>query len=90
MYSSDSAVLSITNKHNFIAAGLYIPKIIAFDPRESDKRLFELRPHKRSIIELCLIQDHYLISLSEDKTLSVWDLRTHSRVKSMYLAKVRI
>lgn len=75
--------------NNFIAAGLYTPKIIAFDPRESNKRLFELSPHKRSIIELCLVQDHYLVSLSEDKTLSVWDLRTRSRVKLMYLAKVR-
>lgn len=88
-WSADSAVLSITCKDNFIAAGLYTPKIIAFDPRESEKRLFELSPHKRSIIELCLVQDYYLISLSEDKTLSVWDLRTQSTVKSMYLAKVK-
>jgi len=81
-------VLSIASKQNFVAAGLYTPKIIAFDPRESGKRLFELNPHKRSIIDLCLVQDYYLVSLSEDKTLSIWDLRTHRTVKSIHLIKV--
>lgn len=90
MCRTDAAVLSITSKENFVAAGLYMPKIIAFDPREPDKRLFELlNSHKRSIIDLCLIEDNYLISLSEDKTVSVWDLRTNNTVKSMYLSKVK-
>lgn len=80
-------MLSITSKENFVAAGLYSPKVIAFDPRESEKRLFELNNfHTRSIIELCLIEDYYLISLSEDKKVSVWDLRTNNTVKSMYLS----
>lgn len=82
-------MLSITSKENFVAAGLYTPKVIAFDPRACEKRLFELNPHTRSIIDLCLIQDYYLTSLSEDRTMSVWDLRTQSTVKSMYLAKVK-
>lgn len=90
MCSTDAAVLSITSKENFVAAGLYSPKIIAFDPREPEKRLFELlNSHTRSIIDLCLIEDNYLISLSEDKTVSVWDLRTNNTVKSMYLSKVK-
>lgn len=88
MYSADSAVLSITSKNNFIAAGLYIPKVIAFDPREHKKRLFELNSHTRSIIDLCLVEDNYLVSLSEDKTLSVCDLRTHSTLKSLHLTQV--
>lgn len=83
-------MLSITSKENFVATGLYCPKIIAFDPREPEKRLFELlNSHTRSIIDLCLIEDYYLISLSEDKTVSVWDLRTNNTVKSMYLSKVK-
>lgn len=86
--STDSAVLSITSKENFVAAGLYTPKILAFDPRDCGNRLFELNSHTRSIIELCLIQDNYLISLSEDKSMSVWDLRAHNTVKSMKLTKV--
>lgn len=87
-FSTDAAVLSITSKENFVAAGLYSPKIIVFDPREPEKRLFELlNSHTRSIIDLCLIEDNYLISLSEDKTVSVWDLRTNNTVKSMYLSK---
>jgi len=81
--------LSIASKENFVAAGLFTPKVIAFDPRECDKCLFKLNPHTRSIIELSLIQDYYLVSLSEDKTLSVWDLRTHQTVKSMHLSKVK-
>lgn len=88
-FSTESAVLSITSKENFVAAGLYTPKVVAFDPRECEKRLFELHSHTRSIIGLCLIQDYYLISLSEDKTMSVWDLRTNNTVKSMYLTKVK-
>ncbi|XP_050534778.1 F-box/WD repeat-containing protein 9-like [Daktulosphaira vitifoliae] len=86
-FIADSAVLSVTCKENFVAAGLYTPKVVAFDPRDCEKRLFELNPHTRCIIELCLVQDYYLISLSEDRTMSVWDLRTHKTVKSMYLAK---
>ncbi|XP_060867183.1 F-box/WD repeat-containing protein 9-like [Metopolophium dirhodum] len=86
-FSTDAAVLSITSKENFVAAGLYCPKIIAFDPREPEKRLFELlNSHSRSIIDLCLIEDYYLISLSEDKTVSVYDLRTNNTVKSMLLS----
>ncbi|VVC32735.1 WD40-repeat-containing domain,WD40 repeat, conserved site,WD40/YVTN repeat-like-containing domain,G- [Cinara cedri] len=83
----DSAILSMTSKENFIAAGLYTRKVIAYDPRECQKRLFELILHSRSIIDLCLIQDYYLVSLSEDKTLAIWDLRTHSTVKSINLVK---
>lgn len=79
----------MTSKENFVAAGLYTRKVVAYDPRECEKRLFELNPHTRSIIELCIIQDHYLVSLSEDKTLSVWDLRTHSTVKSINLSQVK-
>lgn len=87
MCSTDAAVLSITSKENFIAAGLYCPKIIAFDPREPEKRLFELlHSHSRSIIDLCLIEDYYLISLSEDQTVSVYDLRKNKQVKSMLLS----
>lgn len=80
--------MSICSKTNFIAAGLYTPKVVVFDPRESNKRIFELNPHTRSIVEMCLVQDNYLISLSEDRTLSIWDLRSCKTVKSMYLAKV--
>lgn len=86
---TDAAVLSITSKQNFVAAGLYTSRIIAFDPRECGKRLFELNPHRRSIINLCLVQDYYLVSLSEDKTISVWDLRTHQSLKSLFISKVR-
>ncbi|KAL5243580.1 hypothetical protein ACI65C_010990 [Semiaphis heraclei] len=87
-FNTDAAVLSITSKENFIAAGLFCPKIIAFDPREPEKRLFELlHSHTRSIIDLCLIEDHYLISLSEDKTVSVCDLRTNNTVQSVCLSK---
>jgi WD40 repeat protein len=88
--STDAAVLSITSKENFVAAGLYSPKIVAFDPREPKKRLLELLySHTRSIIDLCLIENYYLISLSEDKTVSVWDLRKNNTVKSMCLSKVK-
>ncbi|XP_050423701.1 F-box/WD repeat-containing protein 9-like [Adelges cooleyi] len=86
-FTTDAAVLTVTCKENFIAAGLYTPKVVAFDPRDSEKHLFELNPHTRSIIELCLIQDYYLISLSEDRTISLWDLRSQKTVKSMYLAE---
>jgi len=86
-FAADTAVLSITSKNNFIAAGLYTPKVIAFDPREHEKRLFELNAHTRSIIDLCLVEDNYLVSLSEDKTLSICDLRTHSTLKSLHLTQ---
>lgn len=82
-------MISVCSKENFIAAGLYTPQIIAFDPREGDKRLFELRPQSRSIVALCLVQDYYLISLSEDRTLSVWDSRSHETIKKMLLTKVK-
>ncbi|XP_008187735.1 F-box/WD repeat-containing protein 9 isoform X2 [Acyrthosiphon pisum] len=86
-FSTDAAVLSITSKENFIAAGLYTPKIIAFDPREPEKRLFELlHSHSRSIIDLCLIEDYYLVSMSEDKTVSIYDLRKNRTVKAMLLS----
>ncbi|CAI6348790.1 unnamed protein product [Macrosiphum euphorbiae] len=86
-FSTDASVMSITSKENFIAAGLCCPKIIAFDPREPEKRLFELlRSHSLSIIDLCLIEDYYLISLSADKTVSVYDLRKNKQVKSMLLS----
>lgn len=88
MCSTDTAVLSITSKNNFVAAGLYTPKVIAFDPRDHEKRLFELISHKRSVIDLCLVEENYLISLSEDKTLSICDLRTRSTLKSLEFAKV--
>lgn len=81
--------MSIASKENFVAAGVYTRKILAYDPRESGKRLFEIIPHTRSIIELCLIKDYYLVSLSEDKTLAVWDLRTQSPVTSINLAEVK-
>jgi len=87
MRSTDAAVLSIASKENFVAAGLYCPKIIAFDPREPERRLFELlHSHSRTIIDLCLIEDNYLISLSEDQTVSVYDLRKNKTVKSMLLS----
>jgi len=88
MCSTNAAVLSITSKPNFIAAGLYMPRIIAFDPREDGRSLFEVNRHRLSIIDLCLIQDNYLVSLSEDKTLSVWDLRKNKTIKTIILEKV--
>lgn len=81
-------MLSITSKENFIAAGLYTSKVVAFDPRKSES-IFQLKPHTRSVIDLCLIKDFYLVSLSEDKTLSIWDLRTSQTVKTINLAKVK-
>lgn len=88
MCSTNVAVLSITSKQNFVAAGLYTPRIIAFDPREDCRILFDLNRHRCSIMDLCLVQDNYLVSLSEDKTLSVWDLRKNQTIKTIILAKV--
>lgn len=79
-------MLTVACKQNFIAAGLYSPKIVAFDPRNSEKRLFELASHRRSILKLCLIDDNYLVSMSEDKTCCVWDLRVQKCVKTMMLS----
>lgn len=85
----NAAVLSITSKHNFIAAGLYTAKITASDPRIFNHNLFELHCHTRSVIDLCLVQDNFLVSLSEDKTLSICDLRTQKTLKTIRLTEVR-
>lgn len=88
-YRNDAAVLSITSKQNFLAAGLYTPKIIAHDPRVYGRILFELTAHSRSIIDLCLVQDNFLVSLSEDRTLSVCDLRTQETIITINLTEVK-
>lgn len=89
MCRNDAAVLSITSKQNFVAAGLYTPKIIVHDPRVYGRVIFDLNSHSRSIIDLCLVEDNFLVSLSEDKTLSICDLRTQETVKTINLTEVK-
>lgn len=88
MCRNETAALAVTSKINFVAVGLFSRKVIGFDPRAHGRPLFELLPHSMSVIDMCMVEDNYLVSLSEDDTVSICDLRTRSTLKSLNLAQV--
>jgi len=77
----------MTSKENFIAAGLSQPRITMWDPR-TNIHVMEIITKKPGILNMCLIEDNYLVSLCEFDALSVWDLRTLQNIKNLFNQEV--
>ncbi|XP_054278171.1 F-box/WD repeat-containing protein 9-like [Macrosteles quadrilineatus] len=72
-YKCKTAVLAAAVRPGLLAAGLFSPEVDIFDPRYGGERVTGYRAHSRSIMALAIVRD-YIVSASEDQTLSVYDL----------------
>ncbi|KAK6180165.1 hypothetical protein SNE40_012361 [Patella caerulea] len=81
-FKCKSAILSIHMEPGLIVAGGYDKKLYFIDPREG-KKSFK-RFHRQPV--LCVAaDDNYIITGSEDKTISIYDRRTSSVYKTVKL-----
>lgn len=76
-----TAVLAGAARPGLVAAGLFAPEVDMFDPRCGREQVAAYRAHSRSIMALAIVND-FIISASEDQTLSVWDLTAGKIFKS--------
>lgn len=64
------------------ATGSYNRTVFVFDSRSGHKPIRQYRPHTGAVIKLAM-NTEYILSASEDKTVSVWDQRAGRTMKSI-------
>jgi len=64
------------------ATGSYGKTVFVFDSRSGQKPIRQYRPHTGPVIKLAM-NTEYILSASEDKTVSVWDQRAGRTMKSI-------
>ncbi|CAG4954375.1 unnamed protein product [Colias eurytheme] len=64
--------LSVVAWNNIVMAGLYSNKVLSFDLRSGPNPISFYKPHKGPILALSAYKN-MVASVSEDKTLAIWD-----------------
>ena len=63
------------------ATGSFCKTILVFDSRLC-KPIINYQPHKRAVIKLAM-SSHFILSASEDRTVSIWDQRAGRIMKNV-------
>lgn len=66
------SALSVVSTDNLVMAGLYSKKILSFDLRVGPNPINAYKPHRGPVLALHTYKG-MVASVSEDKTLAVWD-----------------
>lgn len=81
-----SAMLCVACGPNLVAVGTYDKRVILWDPRCSSEPVHSYSAHRRPVLKLCLLEESgttdTVVSISEDKTLAVWDVRAGKLLKN--------
>ncbi|XP_043274234.1 F-box/WD repeat-containing protein 9-like [Venturia canescens] len=82
------ALLCITSYPgvNLLATGSQCRSVILFDPRVGTESAFRYRSHKGAVLKVAM-NENYVLSASEDKTVSVWDQRAAKTLTTIEIAK---
>ncbi|XP_015118770.1 F-box/WD repeat-containing protein 9 isoform X2 [Diachasma alloeum] len=70
---------------HLLATGSFCKTVSIFDPRSEDS-VARYQPHQRAVIQICM-NSRYVVSASEDKTVSVWDVRAGYTMKTFQISK---
>ncbi|KAL7294687.1 hypothetical protein TKK_0011989 [Trichogramma kaykai] len=70
----------------YFATGSFCQKVFVYDPRNGDEPIFKYKPHKRSVIRVSM-NLNYIISASEDRTVSIWDQRAGKTLQNNEVSK---
>lgn len=83
-----SALLCIAScpKTKLFATGSFCKAILLFDTRSGCNPIVKYRPHQRAVIRLAM-NSNYILSASEDRTVSVWDHRAGKTMKTVTISK---
>lgn len=67
-------------ERSLFATGSYMKSVFVFDSRSGEKPIRQYRSHGGAVIKLAM-NSEYILSASEDKTVSVWDQRAGRAMK---------
>ncbi|XP_026674387.1 F-box/WD repeat-containing protein 9-like isoform X2 [Ceratina calcarata] len=68
------------------ATGSFCRTIFVFDQRVNYKPVIHYRPHRRAVIRL-VMNSHFILSGSEDRTVSVWDQRAGKIMENVTISQ---
>lgn len=87
MNTASGALLCVSScpEQALFATGSYSRTIFVFDSRSGHKPIRQYRPHTGAVIKLAM-NSEYILSASEDKTVSVWDQRAGRTMKSITIS----
>lgn len=68
------------------ATGSYSKTVLVFDSRTRCTPIATYKPHQRAVIRVAM-SSHFILSASEDRTVSVWDQRAGRIMKNITISK---
>ncbi|XP_024937719.1 F-box/WD repeat-containing protein 9 isoform X2 [Cephus cinctus] len=82
------ALLCVTSCSDLpiFATGSFSKTVLVFDPRKGYSPIARYQPHNRAVIRLSMNSD-YILSASEDKSVSIWDQRAGRIMKTVMISK---
>lgn len=66
------SALSVATTESIVMAGLYSKKVLSFDKRAGSDPVSSYKPHRGPVLSLNIYKS-MVASISEDKTLAIWD-----------------
>lgn len=80
--SVSGALLCVSScpEQSLFATGSYMRTVFVFDSRSGEKPIRQYRSHGGAVIKLAM-NSEYILSASEDKTVSIWDQRAGRTMK---------
>ena len=80
VFRTKTATLCVACAPNLVAVGSFDKKVLLWDPRCGAKPVQTYSPHRCAVLKLSLLEDT-VVSISEDQTFAVWDIRASKRFK---------
>lgn len=68
------------------ATGSFCKTVLVFDARSGYNPIAKYQPHQRAVIRLAM-NPNFILSASEDRTVSVWDQRAGRIMKTIMISK---
>lgn len=74
---------------SLFATGSFCRTVLVFDPRSGYNPIAKYRPHKMAVIRLAM-NSRFILSASEDRTVSIWDQRAGKTMKNITVRIITI
>ncbi|XP_076657532.1 F-box/WD repeat-containing protein 9 isoform X2 [Halictus rubicundus] len=78
--------LAMCPELSLLAAGSFFKTVLIYDTKSGSTPIVTYEPHRGAVVKV-VMNSEFIVSTSEDKTVSVWDLRTRKVINNFTITE---